>query len=592
MQYHESDIKEKSPELRADESETQAAVLVPLSSKQDHVTTIGQYSLLELIADGSSGEVWRAVDGNGASVAIKLLRTELLSNADAVQRFHQEAKVLRRISHPNVVSILDFGETTDGSPYIVMELIEGQTIKSVLETQGVFEPKLAAKIAREMCRALTAAHAETVIHRDLKPSNVIITNKNDARLVDFGIAKAVGYSGETITQLGGVVGTPSYMSPEQCLGVTVDARSDIYSLGCTLFEMLTGAKAFESNNPVEAIAKQLDSDRTNIRTMLRATGAPSSLHSIVLKCLEREPSNRYERVSQLEHDLGAFILGAPLRYAGAQNKGKLFVVAVMALVAVAIALSQFQSHRVIPAQIHPAEVRAFPAEVHPAGPGIEIRNRFTNKPIFFDPSAANLKEAVEDAAAKKISLAKAYLSGADLRHANLCRLNLRGADLTQADLRGCQGDCYLCGADLRHANLDRSKLCSADLNQANLEGCQLNYANLLGANLTQCNLSHADCRNANFSASHLGQAHLDYADLTDANLSGGDLTQTSLRYARCDHATFDDVKMVQTFLNHAQLHKASFVNVTPIQVTAGHAEVGGTGLSVSAGGFLQREEGR
>ena len=276
---------------------------------------IADYSLHGLLARNAQAEVWRGADAQGAAVAIKIFNKELSSNPDNVKRISQEVKNLRRVMHPGVVSVLGSGETSDGCHYIAMEYVEGPTIKTMLETEGVFEPLVAAKIVREACRALAAAHQKEIIHRDIKPSNIIVTADNTAKLIDFGVAKATGYSGETITQLGDVVGTPEYMSPEQCLGGLIDQRSDIYSLGCTLFEMLTGFKAFPAATTVEAIAKQISNDRSEIRNRIKMSGIPAPLQQIVIKCLEREPSQRYQQVAELDHDLGAFLLGTKPKFA-------------------------------------------------------------------------------------------------------------------------------------------------------------------------------------------------------------------------------------------------------------------------------------
>jgi len=342
MAFQDPDLKKSSPQFRVDDDHKVDLVETPEAAEKKSESTendkpsqsvanapppspkarpedaapcrIEGYNLIEVIAHGSSGDIWRATTANGAPVAIKVFKKELIADADNLRRFHQEAKNLRRISSANVVSVIESGETTDRSPYIAMELLSGKTLKSKLEDEGVFEPKTAVTIAREICRALLAAHEQTIIHRDLKPSNVIVTDFNTTKLIDFGVAKATGYSGETITHVGEVVGTPEYMSPEQCLGGLVDERSDIYSLGCTLFEMLTGSKAFPSNSTVEAIAKQVSNDRAELRANINATGVPVALRQIVLKCLERDPSKRFQNVSQLENDLGAFLLGAPLRF--------------------------------------------------------------------------------------------------------------------------------------------------------------------------------------------------------------------------------------------------------------------------------------
>jgi serine/threonine protein kinase len=339
MQFQDPEVKTVSPELKVDDepdgkskalvvsahgendapavppAAPQTAQAISAHTAPDAVDIPG-YHLREVIGRGSSGSVWRATDPHGATVAVKVFSKELSSNPDNSKRILQEVKNLKRISHPNVVSVLDSGETTDHSMFIAMEYVKGQTVKSLLEEDGVFESQRATTIAREVCRALTAAHGQTIIHRDLKPSNIVVTEENTAKLIDFGVAKASGYSGETITQLGDIVGTPEYMSPEQCLGGLVDERSDIYSLGCTLFEMLTGMKAFPSANAVEAIAKQISNDRSDIHTGIKATHVSPKLQQIVIKCLEREPSKRFQSAAELEHDLGAYLLGVPLRFTG------------------------------------------------------------------------------------------------------------------------------------------------------------------------------------------------------------------------------------------------------------------------------------
>ncbi|MBC7996371.1 MAG: serine/threonine protein kinase, partial [Leptolyngbya sp.] len=285
-------------------------------------TKIDGYQLEEIIGTGSTGVVYRARDIAGTKVALKLFRKELVPDVEAVKRFNKEIGTLQKLSHPNIVKMLAHGNSESGAPYTVMELVGGKSIKQTLESGNVFQPQTTAAIMRDVCRALAAAHAETVIHRDLTPANIIVGNDNVAKVVDFGIAKAVGYSGETLTQMGAVVGTPAYMSPEQCLGNDVDARSDIYSLGCTMFEMITGIKAFNSNNPVEAIAKQMSDDRSHIPKTLESSSIPKDIQAIIIKCLHKKPEQRYQTVSELDHDLSAFVLSKPLPYANVGRQEK------------------------------------------------------------------------------------------------------------------------------------------------------------------------------------------------------------------------------------------------------------------------------
>jgi len=283
------------------------------SGVQQHVPG---YSSLHELARGSSGTVFIGRSNlDGTSVAIKIFHKELIPNAEALRRFEREVKTLSRLCHPNIVKIITYGTTDESSPFIVMELVDGVSIRTVLDTKGVFEPHRTAVIGRQICHALETAHAQSFIHRDLKPNNILIDSHDVVKIIDLGIAKVAGSCNDTITEYGAIIGTPAYMSPEQCLGQRVDQQSDIYSLGCTLFEMLTGTKAFQSTTSVEAIAKQIAPDRSHVKLRLRSIGASKPLQSIVIKCLERNPLRRYKTVAQLDYDLSAFLLGIPLSFA-------------------------------------------------------------------------------------------------------------------------------------------------------------------------------------------------------------------------------------------------------------------------------------
>lgn len=187
-----------------------------------------------------------------------------------------------------------------------MENVEGKNLRKLLSENGALETNRAATAAREVCRALIAAHERGIIHRDLKPTNIILDDRNIAKVVDFGIAKAVGSANDTITDA--IIGTPAYMSPEQCLNQRTDERSDIYSLGCTLFELLTNEKAFEAETAITALAKQINKDRSHLKPILDRHKVPPDLQNIVLKCLERNPENRYNTALELDHALSGYLL--------------------------------------------------------------------------------------------------------------------------------------------------------------------------------------------------------------------------------------------------------------------------------------------
>ena len=216
----------------------------------------GRYQLDECIASGSMGRIYRAQHlALEKTVAIKILREELTQNETVVARFHREARAAARLEHPNSISVEDFGAADDGRLYLAMEWIGGRDLRSALAEDGPFAPERAFSMARQVCRALEAAHAKKVIHRDLKPANIMLTPTDDGEhvtVLDFGIAKIESDGADQFQTMAGVVcGTPDYLSPEQAAGARADGRSDLYSLGVVLFELLTGRKLFTGSNAMQ-----------------------------------------------------------------------------------------------------------------------------------------------------------------------------------------------------------------------------------------------------------------------------------------------------------------------------------------------------
>jgi serine/threonine protein kinase len=213
-------------------------------------TIESKYRLDAVIGTGGMGSVYRATRlWIGDLVAIKLLHHEHVSGAQASERFRREAQAAARLKHPNAVSMYDFGVTNDGLVYLVMELVEGQSLRRVIKEQGPLKPAVAADIINQVCAALDEAHRQQIVHRDLKPDNIIVNAKItglQVKVLDFGIAKLRDLKAGDLTQAGSILGTPHYMSPEQCLGEELDHRSDIYSLGIVLYEMLAGVVPFNS----------------------------------------------------------------------------------------------------------------------------------------------------------------------------------------------------------------------------------------------------------------------------------------------------------------------------------------------------------
>ncbi len=216
----------------------------------------GRYELSHLVARGGMAEVYRARDQLlDRPVALKVLFPELSVDRSFVERFRREAQAAANLSHPNIVPVFDWGED-NGTYFIVMEFVDGRALSSILRTAGPLHPDRAAEIAADVAGALSYAHRHGVVHRDVKPGNVLITEEGTIKVTDFGIARAVNTE-ESLTQTGAVMGTATYFSPEQAEGMGVDSRSDIYSLGVVIFEMVTGRPPFLGDTPVAVASKHV-----------------------------------------------------------------------------------------------------------------------------------------------------------------------------------------------------------------------------------------------------------------------------------------------------------------------------------------------
>ena len=264
-----------------------------------------RYQVEARIGAGGMAEVFRGFDPVlSRTVAIKVLLPQFARDTSFVHRFRREAQAAARLNQPNIVGVYDSG-SDDDTQFIVMEFIEGRTLAEFMETGRKPTPVQAAEIAQKICAAIAAAHAQGVIHRDIKPGNVMITRDGTVKVMDFGIARMLGP--ETAPQTSAVLGTASYLSPEQAQGTPVDARTDIYSLGAVLYELLTGRPPFTGDSSVAVAYKQVN--ETPALTSSLNPEVPARLDAVVMKALSKNPSNRYQSAEEFSADLARVIAG-------------------------------------------------------------------------------------------------------------------------------------------------------------------------------------------------------------------------------------------------------------------------------------------
>jgi serine/threonine protein kinase/tetratricopeptide (TPR) repeat protein len=267
-------------------------------------TFLGPYEITSRLGAGGMGEVWCARDNRlGRDVAIKIIPPEIAHDADRLRRFELEARAASQLNHPNVLVVYDIG-ARDGAPYLVFELLTGETLKEVI-ARGPVSQKVALDYGRQMVRGLSAAHGAGIVHRDLKPANVFVTRDGGVKILDFGLAKVQPATSpeertgtvEYLTGEGAVMGTPGYMSPEQIRGERVDVRSDLFSLGVVLYEMLSGKRAFAKRSGIETLNATLTEQPADLVEL--APGIDTALATVVMRCLEKKPEDRFQSAKDL-----------------------------------------------------------------------------------------------------------------------------------------------------------------------------------------------------------------------------------------------------------------------------------------------------
>ena len=271
----------------------------PTSSQMIGTVLSGRYKLAAKLGSGGMSTVYLARDTTlDRDVAVKVMHREMSEQPDQLERFRQEARAVAKLSHPNVVAVIDAGED-GGYPYIVFEYVEGETLKQRIARVGSLDTQEALAYAIEIARGLTVAHARKMIHRDIKPQNVLIDAEGRAKLTDFGISRQLEQDGMTAT--GRVLGTTDYVAPEQAMGRGVDQRSDIYSLGVVLYEMLIGQVPFHADSQVGVAMKHVNEELPDVQQRRPEVSAATAL--VVERATAKDPAQRYQDVGEMIDDL-------------------------------------------------------------------------------------------------------------------------------------------------------------------------------------------------------------------------------------------------------------------------------------------------
>lgn len=265
---------------------------------------VGRYDVVDLLGEGGMSESYRAKDRQtGQTVVLKIPLANIIGDPATYGRYERETEIGRKLVHPNIQRLLDTGHLDDSvAPYIVWEYVEGEPLRTYLTQHAPLGVNEAVDLAEQLASALDACHTRGIVHRDMKPENVLITPEHQLKLLDFGIALLQGARRLTWSRLSNTVGTPDYMAPEQIRGERGDRRTDIYALGMMLFEMLAGKVPYEGDNALSIMNQHVNQEAPRVRS--RRGDVPVQLDAVVAKAIRRDPSERYQSMADLLHDLG------------------------------------------------------------------------------------------------------------------------------------------------------------------------------------------------------------------------------------------------------------------------------------------------
>lgn len=545
-----------------------------LTDSDGSVVSIGRlrYEVLGLVGQGGMGSVYKAKGAKiDSTMAIKFLRPELVNDATAMKRFEQEVKAASGLTHPNLAAVYDHGRTKSGAPFLVMDYVQGENLAEILNNEGALAPERALGIFIQVADALAHAHRKGVIHRDIKPSNIIVTGRERGvdfvKIVDFGIAKIMpspNSNTNKITQTAQVLGSPAYMSPEQCLGQPLDARSDIYSLGCVMYETVTGSPPFIADNAVQMIVKQISDPVALANVLASDSRVMKGLGTIIERAVSKQPDRRYQSMNEIKTELMLLRSGrTPHRRV---NKVALFAGVGSLCVSIILGLFTWHYYRVIQTPVEPVEDSlAKLNNVLPVDREYEIQD--LQRRTLFKATGTSFGDVVQQAIKQKVNLSNANLSGTQIGHPNgpleLTNAQFAGASFVGADLSDAVfTNCNFAGSDLTGASLSSAKPTAG----RRFKSCNFKGANLTGANIFKSLLKDCNFDDATMKGSKCSGTSFESCTFNGANLKEVDISQAQFEYCKLAAVTlagayFKDSRFNWCYLNNADLTN-SFVGPT------------------------------
>ncbi len=478
-----------------------------------------RYEVVEILGHGGMGTVYRVRDRSiDEEFAVKVLRKEMAEDVQASKRFEQEARAQQCLAHPNLIPVFSNGKTSAGAPYMIMGLSSGVSLAELLRLGNKFSEKEVLSMMSQAAEALAHAHSKKIIHRDVKPANLIVEDvpeREDKRLkvVDFGIARLLPMerrgaleTAPGLTETGEFVGSPAYMSPEHCLGQDVDERSDVYSLACVMYELLTGEPPFKDDNPVQAVVDHLSTQPPSLSSLNSAVD--KQLEKIVLKALSKRPEDRYQSMEEFLDDLKGHQAGRKLRIKLSSKRSSLDlpVYIVLALIVLAapifyfVSINSFAGSRVQFSQNRVgagSKMLEYEDEDQTRGKIYKLRDGWGS--VVYEVRAGNqgaaIRKALHEIKVKRLEVKGLALDFPDLHNMDLSGIRLPGARITKA-------------------RMTNANFSGAFLEGAEFIGCRgpdshFNKANLKGALFKECRMNRADFKDADLSGTRFEKTELE-----------------------------------------------------------------------------------